>query len=1140
MQIVTRIHRISYTFHTFIIYVFLAVTFATSVFTSPALGSSEHVSIQLAWRHQFQFAGYYAALHKGFYKQQGLDVTIVEGGTGRFAREEVIRGNSEYGIAGSELVLHRFDGDPLVVLAPIFQHSPSILLAKKSSGVATLQDLINRRIMLLPGKKDADILAAFLNEGISLDSVHRLDQTYNLEDLYQDKTDAVSAYVTNEPWLLSEQGYQPVIISPQTYGVDFYSDCLFTSETEVKKHPKRVNAFLKASIQGWEYAMAHPEEIVDLIISEYGSPTSRAHLLYEAEAIRKIMLPELVEIGHQNPGRWQHIAATYANLQMIDADFSLEGFLYDPNPDFNYRKFKNGIIILAILIIIACGVAIQLFVFNRRLSKEIDDRKVFARALRESEQRLLIAGKAAYDISYEVEIATNTLIWFGDLDDLLGYPKGHIAHDIDTWLSLIHPEDKALLEQAVESQHVSKTPVEYKYRVMHHDGSYRHWLDKRVMIADDTGVTYKLVGVCVDNTEKEKNTRLLRDALLFKEQFFSESPVGMAVYEADSGRCITANKAIADLINAHLEQVLAENYKTIASWRESGILATAQAALDQDTKKHHATHVKSSYGKELYIDCHFAPFTFDGVTHLLVTATDITRRREAEKNIKRQKEKAERYLNLAGVIFIGLDLNGRVNIANQKACEILECSKDDIIGKPWCENFLPKDGRADVSAKFKEMIKGNIENFEYYENDIISETGTRKFIGWHNSVVTSEEGEISGVLSSGEDLTEKRELQARLQHAQKMESIGKLAGGIAHEFNNILSIILGNSEIIQSESHNKAVVEESIADIEYAGLRGRDVVKQLLAFSRQDKLNREIIEITTVVDDALKLLRSSTPAYITINHNFAEDIYPILANNTQINQLLLNICNNAIDAISGTEGSIDIELTNIHVNSDNLHTFQSLTIGKYVQLTIADNGSGMSPDIVNNIFEPYYTTKVFGEGTGIGLAVVHGIVKKHRGVIEVDSTPGLGTKFTIYFPAYEGLLNVQKNTEDIALPGGNESILLVDDEPSILKIGQRHLQSLGYTVHTETDPKEALLHVQSYPEKFDLVISDMSMPSMRGDQLIREILTLCPGLPSIICTGYNSKVPNEIEAKRMGIQAFAMKPLNKAELAILVRKVLDK
>jgi ABC-type nitrate/sulfonate/bicarbonate transport system substrate-binding protein len=318
--------------------------------------ASEKATLQLAWKHQFQFAGYYAALQKGYYRQAGLDVIIVEGGEGKFAREEVLQDRAQYGVAGAELILHRKQGDPFVVLAPIFQHSASILLARKDQGIATIQDLIGKRVMLLPEDKDADILVAFMNEGISSEAFQRLDQSYNLNDLIEGRTDAVSAYSTNEPWHLLQQKIEPSIISPQTYGVDFYSDCLFTTQKEIERHPQRVKALLDASLLGWEYAMNHPEEIIDLLLTDYGVKKSRDHLRFEAEGIRKIMMPDLVEIGHMNPGRWRHILNTYAKLGLIEKDFSLDGFLYDPRSGVDYTWLKRLIMAMfPIVLLLFCS-----------------------------------------------------------------------------------------------------------------------------------------------------------------------------------------------------------------------------------------------------------------------------------------------------------------------------------------------------------------------------------------------------------------------------------------------------------------------------------------------------------------------------------------------------------------------------------------------------------------------------------------------------------------------------------------------------------------------------------------------------------------------------------------------------------------
>lgn len=341
--------------------------------TVRAAADTEKVVLQLAWMHQFQFAGYYAALHQGFYREAGLEVEIREGGKGRFAREEILSGRAQYGIAGSELLLHRSRGEPFVVLAPIFQHSPSILLTRKASGISSFQDLSGKRVMLVPGQQNAEILSALMSEGIALSAFERLDHTYDINDLIQGRTDAVSAYLTNEPWYLEARGIAPGILSPRTAGVDFYNDCLFTTEAQTDRHPEQVRAFLAASLRGWEFALAHPGDIVHLLKVTYGCQKERDHLEWEADAIRKSMLPHLVQIGHMNPARWRHIANTYHRLGLLPSDTSLDGFLYDPD-----RKKSDAWMALAIaggIGVLACTWGMVMMVINARLRREIQERK---------------------------------------------------------------------------------------------------------------------------------------------------------------------------------------------------------------------------------------------------------------------------------------------------------------------------------------------------------------------------------------------------------------------------------------------------------------------------------------------------------------------------------------------------------------------------------------------------------------------------------------------------------------------------------------------------------------------------------------------------------------------------------------------
>ena len=398
--------------------------------------------------------------------------------------------------------------------------------------------------------------------------------------------------------------------------------------------------------------------------------------------------------------------------------------------------------------------------------------------------------------------------------------------------------------------------------------------------------------------------------------------------------------------------------------------------------------------------------------------------------------------------------------------------------------------------------------------------------------------EESYILSFFTDISREKELEDEVRHSQKMESIGTLAGGIAHEFNNILSIIIGNNEIVGDETPDWSPVKENIEEIRIASMRARDVVRQLLIYSRKDDASKKPIEIGSLVKETTRLIRSSTPANIEISHNISGDLPLVIGNATQINQVLINLCSNAKDAILYSNGRIIIKLNKTTVNRDENKSFLSkVESGNYVKLIISDNGCGIGEESINNIFDPYFTTKEIGKGTGIGLAVVHGIVERHDGAIFVESTPEKGTQFTILFPAYEGKTDKPVDIE-IDLPKGSEKIIFVDDEPSILKLVKQRLENLGYTVSGTTDPVEALKILESNPYGFDLVITDMAMPHMTGDQLVQKILKIRPEIPTILCTGYSEKI-SENEALELGVSSFVMKPLEKADFAMTVRKVLD-
>lgn len=388
-------------------------------------------------------------------------------------------------------------------------------------------------------------------------------------------------------------------------------------------------------------------------------------------------------------------------------------------------------------------------------------------------------------------------------------------------------------------------------------------------------------------------------------------------------------------------------------------------------------------------------------------------------------------------------------------------------------------------------------------------------------------------------IMERRRLEVQLQHAQRMEAIGTLAGGIAHDFNNILAAIIGYAELAQFGVAEGSQASLSLNQVLKAANRAKDLIRQILAFSRHDEQERISVAIQLIIAEALTLLRASIPATIEIRTNIDKQTGSVLADPTQIHQLIINLCTNASYAMKDTGGILEVTLNNVTVDEAAAEKIPDLIPGQYVRLSVRDTGHGVPEEFIDKIFDPYFTTKEKGVGTGLGLAVVHGIAKSHKGGISVLSAVGQGTTFEIYLPRIVHTETVEECLQSCGpIPGGNERILFVDDEPDLAAIGKERLEILGYDVVSKTNPADAFKAFKAAPDDFVLVITDQTMPQMTGDVLATELLRIKPGVPIILCTGYSDLI-SEQKAKAKGIKEFAMKPLAIRDLARTIRRLLD-
>lgn len=415
--------------------------------------------------------------------------------------------------------------------------------------------------------------------------------------------------------------------------------------------------------------------------------------------------------------------------------------------------------------------------------------------------------------------------------------------------------------------------------------------------------------------------------------------------------------------------------------------------------------------------------------------------------------------------------------------------------------------------------------------------------------LTKESEELGLIQEVAEDLafalhgmeTEQKQLntEKQLQQAQKMEAVGTLAGGIAHDFNNILGIILGYVELAMLTVDRESDLYPHLQEVRKAARQATDLVRQILAFSRRSDSERRPLQVVPIVKECIKLLRATLPSTIEIHQkvNVAQGCDMVLADPTQIHQVLMNLCNNSAYAMREHGGILEVSLADIVLPDENILTISELMPGAYLQITVTDTGHGIDRAILNRIFDPYFTTKEQGQGTGLGLSVVHGIMKSYEGSISVFSEPGRGATFEVLFPRVDSKAEVGEDDSSV-IPRGDERILLIDDEEGLVKVTGKMLESLGYQVTSRTSSIEALHAFRAQPHRFDLIITDQTMPQMTGVNLAKEILSICPDIPIILCTGY-SETLNLERAQALGIRELLMKPLVVKQVAETIRQILD-
>jgi len=514
----------------------------------------------------------------------------------------------------------------------------------------------------------------------------------------------------------------------------------------------------------------------------------------------------------------------------------------------------------------------------------------------------------------------------------------------------------------------------------------------------------------------------------------------------------------------------------------------------------------------------------------------IAERKESGEVLRKSEEKFRGLIETSSEWIWEVNTKGIYTYVSPQIETLLGYKPEEVLGKTLFDLMPPEE-----AERIEDVFKNNIASgkpITTLENVALHKDGRCLILETSGVAFYDDSGKIGGYRGVDRDITSRRQIEESLRQSQKMEAVGTLAGGIAHDFNNILGGIVGYAELAQDDLSTNNPVQEFISGILNSSARAKDLVKQILTFSRKSQEERKPLQVYPIIKEVVKLIRSTIPATIEMKLNIDESSGMANADPTHIHQIVMNLCTNAGHSMQETGGVLEIDLSCTDLKDENKDGLHDLKSGPYIMLKVSDTGSGIDPDILPRIFEPFFTTKTKEKGTGMGLSVVHGIVKSYSGDIIVESQIGKGSTFTVLLPR---VVTEPEKEEDIAVtvPKGTECILFVDDEKTLLDIAEKMLLSLGYNVIACDNSLEALEIFKQQPSKFDLVITDQTMPHMTGYDLAKRILKIKPEVPVILCTGYSSTVTPE-KAKVCGIKALIYKPISKKEIARTVREILNK
>lgn len=755
---------------------------------------------------------------------------------------------------------------------------------------------------------------------------------------------------------------------------------------------------------------------------------------------------------------------------------------------------------------------------GRQVMSQLELRR-HVRNLAASEERLTYALDATLDGLWDWDIPSGRVYFSPQWARLLGFAPEEIPQRVDFFYSILHPDDHASVSNALEAHFAGRVPVKQdEVRLRTKSGEFRWFMDRGKVVARNAeGKPQRMVGTITDITQRKQTEAALQE---------SEHELRLITNRVP-GPVSRVDRELRYLfVNDHYLKSFCRSRSEIIGHRMPEILGPdAFRRVEPHVRKALAGEPVSfenqlllPNGEERFAIVHFVPDVdvWQKVVGFFVIAFDITERREAERDL-RISHAALKSIS-QGVLIARAD--GSILSINHAFTTLTGYTQADLVGK---DRRILTEQLSDPQAI--ERIRGAQQTGTEFHGEVLDrrKDGSAFWNELTISPVRDEQGEVSHFIRVTRDITKRRSLEEQLRQSQKMEAIGQLAGGVAHDFNNILAAILGNTEISLTELPPAHPVCENLAGIKAASVRAKSLIQQILTFSRQQPPDRRVLSLKSVIQESAHFLRATIPAAIELVVVAEDNVPPVLADSTQIHQVLVNLGTNAWHAIGDQPGCIEIRLHPLEVTESEAASLEGCRAGRFACLSVRDTGKGMEPETLRRIFDPFFTTKQPGEGTGLGLSVVHGIVQAHDGFISVVSRPGRGATFKVLLPVATSTETAHHPTDTPPQRGEGARVMLIDDESSLVVLGKRMLEYLGYQVTGFTNPSEAVEAFRQTPSQFAAVITDLNMPGMSGFQTAAKLQEISPPIPILLCSG---RITEDLRqrAKAAGIRETLHKP----------------